>query len=128
MYHGIVFDQEFEDPKFPQKFKVFAKRKSSSSDWVLYGIEVNEDKKDRAVSEIQKNMKSNEPFYAHLYNDSDLIVIFKTKVFYVKPHISSWNQIIEYGRKQNIPEEQLDFWPNRFQDESHYFNKEDFVK
>ena len=128
MYHGIVFDQEFEDPKFPQKFKVFAKRKSSSGDWLLYGIEVSEEEKDRTISEIQKNMKSNRPFYAHLYNDTDLIVIFKTKVFYVNSHISSWSPVIEYGRKLNIPEEQLDFWPNRFQDEAHYFKREDFLR
>lgn len=29
--------------------------------------------------------------------------------------------------KLNIPEKQLDFWPNRFQDELHYFSTSDFI-
>lgn len=66
-------------------------------------------------------MKGDEPWYAHLYNDKKLIVVFKNKVFSVKPHLSFWKPILEYGKKLNIPEEQLDFWPNRFQDEKHYF-------
>jgi hypothetical protein len=27
-----------------------------------------------------------------------------------------------------IPKQQLDFWPNRFQDEIHYFEKDDFLE
>lgn len=127
MYHGIVLNAEFADPTYPEKLNIFAKRKSTSSDWVIYGIEIANDKLSESISNIQSNMKSNQPYYAHLYNDKSLIVIFKEKTFEVTPHISSWDPIIEYGSKLNIPKEQLDFWPNRFQDEAHYFQKEDFI-
>ena len=103
------------------------KRKSSNNDWVLYGIEISDNEIKVVISDIQTNMKSDKPYYAHLYNDNEMIVIFKKKVFKVKPHMSTWNSIIEYGRKLNIPEEQLDFWPNRFQDEIQYFKQEDFI-
>ena len=73
-------------------------------------------------------MKSDKPYYSHFYNDEEMIVIFKDKVFKIKPHISTWTPIIDYGKTLGIPKEQLDFWPNRFQDEIHYFNKIDFVK
>lgn len=66
-------------------------------------------------------MRSDRIFYNHLYNDEILIVIFKKKIFRVNSHKSSWKEIIEYGLSFDIPIEQLDFWPNRFQDELHYF-------
>lgn len=122
MYHGIIIDQEFEDKNFPKRFKIFAKKQNGS--WGIYGIEVENPAIEKAIKTIQSDMKSGEAWYAHLYNDEGLIVIFKNKVFKVEPHISTWKPIIKYGRKLNIPEEQLDFWPNRFQDEIHYFAKE----
>lgn len=126
MYHGIIIDQEFTDQSLPNTFKVFAKKQDGS--WGIYGIEVEDFQLEDSIKKIQDNMKGDEPWSAHFYNDRQLIVIFKDKVFRVEPHISSWKPIVEYGRKLNIPEEQLDFWPNRFQDEIHYFSKENFVK
>lgn len=65
-------------------------------------------------------MKDDESWYAHLYNDEELIVIFKEKVFRVKPHVFTWQSTIDYEKELKIPQEQSDFWPNRFQDEKHY--------
>ena len=124
MYHGILIDQEFINKAFPENFKLFAKKQDGS--WGIYGIEIEDPKLEESIRKIQKEMKDTEPWYAHLYNDKQLIVIFKNTVFRVDPHISSWNPIIEHGRKLDIPVEQLDFWPNRFQDEHHYFSNEDF--
>ena len=121
MYHGIIIDQEFQDKGLPKKFKIFAKKQSGS--WGIYGIEVEDSEVEQTIKKVQDNMKGDEAWYAHLYNDKELIVIFKNKVFRVRPHLSTWKPIIEYGKKLNIPEEQLDFWPNRFQDERHYFEK-----
>jgi len=128
MYHGIILDMAFSDTSYPEKLKVFAKRKSSSNDWILYGVEIADDKFDQTIQEIQSNMKSDKPYYSHFYNDEEMVVIFKDKLFKVKPHVSTWSPIIEYGKKLGIPAEQLDFWPNRFQDEIHYFDEKDFVK
>jgi len=125
MYHGIIIDQEFTDQSFPNTFKVFAKKQDGS--WGIYGIEVEDPKLEESIKKIQENMKGDEPWYAHFYNDRQLIVILKDMVFRVEPHISSWTPIIDYGRELNIPEEQFDFWPNRFQDEIHYFSKGDFT-
>jgi hypothetical protein len=128
MYHGIIVDLAFTNPKFPESLKLFAKRKSSSNEWYLFGVEVPDDTITQVVSGVQSNMKSDKPYYTHFYNEEEVIVIFKNKVFRVTPHVSTWKPIIEYGLELKIPEEQLDFWPNRFQDEIHYFSKEDFVK
>jgi len=126
MYHGIIIDQEFNDKSFPENFKHFAKKQDGS--WGIYGIKVEDTNLEDAIKSIQENMEVNEPWYTHLYNDRALIVIFKSKLFRVEPNISSWKPIIEYGKELKIPEEQLDFWPNRFQDEIHYFKREEFSK
>lgn len=124
MYHGILIDQEFIDKTFPKSFKVFAHKQDGS--WGIYGVEVEDSKLDETIKRIQENLKKTEPWYAHFYNDKELVVIFSNMLFRVEPHSSSWHPIIKYGRGLNIPKEQLDFWPNRFQDEHHYFSKEDF--
>ena len=126
-YHGIILDLEFKDPKYPLKFDIFATRKSTENNWLLYGIRVSNDDLEEVISAVQENLKDDKPYYAHFYNDEELVVVYKMKVFRVKPHKSTWKQIIEYGRKLEITEDQLTFWPNRFQDEEHYFKEEDFL-
>lgn len=128
-YHGILLDLQFNEKQFIENnFKIFAKRKGTSNPWVLYGVEITTSNLDSSIAKIQLAMKSDAPYYAHLYNDDEVIVIFKENIFHVTPHISSWNEIVDYGKSLGIPKEQLDFWPNRFQDELHYFKKEDYIK
>ena len=127
MWHGILLDMEFSDPNFIDRFKLFAKRKSKTNPWTLFGVEVRNSEIENIFIEIQQNLKSDKPYYAHFYNDEEIVVIFKEKIFRVSSHASTWTPIVEHGKSLNIPDEQLDFWPNRFQDEIHYFNKEDFV-
>lgn len=122
MYHGIIIDQEFVDKNFPNTFQQFSKKQSGS--WGIFGIKIDDLNLNTVIDKTQKEMKDDQPWYAHFYNDNDLIVIFKNKTFTVSPHKSSWKPIIDYGKELNIPSEQLDFWPNRFQDEIHYFSLE----
>jgi hypothetical protein len=126
MFHGILVDMAFTDRSYPETYSIFAQEKSG--DWMLYGIEVPRNNLESAVVSIQTHMRADEPFYAHLYDDEVVVAIFRTRVFRVTPHISSWGDIRHYGMKLNISMEQLDFWPNRFQDEIHYFKRESFVK
>lgn len=126
IFHGILVDMAFIDRRYPEAFSIFAQEKSG--DWTLYGIEVPRNDLENAVVNIQTQMRTDEHFYAHLYDDEVVVVIFKTRVFRVTPHISSWGDIQQYGMTLEIPVEQLDFWPNRFQDEPHYFKRENFVR
>lgn len=122
IFHGILVDMAFIDIRYPEIFSIFAQEKSG--DWTLYGIEVPRKHLENAVANIQTYMRTDKHFYAHLYGDEVVVVIFKTRVFRVTPHISSWGDIHQYGR---MLVEQLDFWLNRFQDELHYFKRENFV-
>lgn len=126
VYHGVLVNKSFRDENFAEKFKLFAKKQDTDSDWILYGVEVSADDLDRAITDIQNEMRDG-TWYNHFYSDGELIVIFRDKVFHVQPHASTWLPVIEYGRRLSIPEDQLSFWPNRFQDEIHYFATGDFM-
>ena len=121
MYHGIIIDQEFTDKSFPNNFKIFAKKQDG--DWGIYGIEIEDLKLDETISKIQANLKTNENWYVHFYNGENLIVIFKNKIFKTSVNSSRWQPIINYGKEIGIPEEQLDFKPNKFEEENSYFDQ-----
>lgn len=95
MYHFILIDQEFTDHGFPETFNIFAQKQDGS--WKIYGVEVPKDSLERSIADIQKNMKAG-TWYAHGYNENELIVIFKEKIFRVKPEPSEWDEIVEYGK------------------------------
>jgi hypothetical protein len=120
MYHGILINNQFINEDYPTNFKIFASKQDD--DWTIYGVEINDEELDTIIKDIQINIRLNEPWYCHFYNDDELIIVFKEKIFKVSPHISTWKEIFDYAKTLNIPEHQLDFWPNRFQDERHYFN------
>lgn len=119
MYHGIIIDQSFKDPSFVNVFKSFNKKQDGN--WGIYGIEVEDNELNKAISDIQENLKDDQPWYVHFYNDTDLIVLFKKMVFKVTPDISTWKPFLDYGKELNIPEDQLQVQPIKFQDETHYF-------
>lgn len=122
MYHGIILDKEFKDSRFVNTFRIFNKRKSADSNWMLFGIEVEDQKLSETINAIQENLREDKPFYSHLYNNEKLIVIFKKKIFYMTFNVSTWSEFINYGKSLGIPEEQLKVSPIRFEDEASYFN------
>lgn len=121
VYHGILIKDSFKDPDFISSFHLFNQK--TSDNWTIVGVEVLSQTITKRIKEIQDNFRIDEHFYGHFYNEEELIVIFKDAVFFVNPHKSSWYEVIEYGKSLGIPEEQLDFRPNRFQDEKDYFKQ-----
>ncbi len=126
-YHGIILDAEFKDPQFVDHFQIFAKRRSRSNPWILYGVAVESNKIKETIKQVQQNLKSNEPYYAHFYRDNKLIIVFKKRVFYIKPDKSTWGQAQKYGCQLGIPEEQLNFFCVSFEREKEYWREEDFI-
>ncbi|PIZ68246.1 hypothetical protein COY13_01590 [Candidatus Roizmanbacteria bacterium CG_4_10_14_0_2_um_filter_36_35] len=122
MYHGIILDKEFKNREFVNFFKIFNKRKSTDTDWLLYGIEVEDEVIKETIKEIQNNLKENELYYTHLYNRRELIVIFKNKVFYTTLDKSTWKEFVDYGLNLGIPREQLNVAPIKFEEEKDYFS------
>ena len=127
-YHGNLLDTEFRDPIFLKRFKVFAKRKSKENPWTMHGVVIPADRLENTIKEVQENLLSDKPYYAHFYRDEELIIVFKEKIFRITPDKSTWKEAIEYGRNLGIPDEQLVFAPNKFEDEEEYYKKENFLE
>ncbi|KXK08268.1 MAG: hypothetical protein QY330_03345 [Candidatus Dojkabacteria bacterium] len=121
MYHAIVLRSSLSDySTLEDQYLPFAYVKSENGSQNILALEVKPSEKDQFISKLQKEIKAG-PYYAHLYNDSELIVVFKEKSFVV----ANPDEIIpvwEYARSLNIPEEQLDFQPASFAEEEDYFN------
>jgi hypothetical protein len=115
-YHGILVDKSLNDQGFLKKFEILSKRFSNSRSWFLLKVRVASSKIDKAIKEIQQNLKEN--YYAHFYREGELIIVFKQRVFKVKPDESTWKEAVEYGLSVGIPMDQLDMKPHRFEDET----------
>lgn len=89
----------------------------------MHGVIIPTDQVEEVVKDIQNNLKGNKPYYAHLYNDSEIIVIYKEKIFRMKQDRSTWREAVEYGRTLGIPDEQLVFQPHKFEDEEIYYSE-----
>lgn len=122
MHHGILINKQFYNEDFPFQFTIFNKKQAGS--WLILGIELNDDQLTNTVNQIQENMKPG-TWYTHLYNNEELIVIFKKKTFTVKPDKRTWGPILAYGESLHIPKAQLDFVPHKFADETEYFEASD---
>jgi hypothetical protein len=118
-YHGILLDLEFKNKNFIKQFEVIGQKKSETNPWFMIKVKVPEEKIEEVVKKCQENLSEDEPYYCHFYRDDEVIVVFKNKIFRVTPEKITWKPVIEYGLSLNIPIEQLDMKPCRFEDETY---------
>ena len=116
-YHGILVDVSQKDKSIFNNLKILGQKKTEDGEWILYKVGVKPEKIDETIKQLQENMV--EGFYFHFYKDEELIVVFKERIFKVKIDKSTWKEMIEYGKSLKIPEEQLDFYPCKVEDETY---------
>jgi len=118
-YHGILLDTEFKDKDFLNAFEILGKKRSERNTWTMHRVRVPAEKIDKIIRKCQENLLDGEPYYCHFYRDEELIIVFKQKVFRVKPDKSTWKHAIEYGLSLGIPADQMEIKPVRFEDETY---------
>jgi len=129
MYHSIIIEESLEDKKVLENYKILRTKFEPAEslddiDWHLHIVEISEPEK--AIKEFQAAMVSNKPYYFHIYNEGNtMIIIFKDKVFNLNPNDElTWKDARAFGAsKLNIPTEQLDFYPSRISEEDDWFNR-----
>lgn len=116
-YHGILVKESLKGENQIKFFKVIGSRQGRL--FFLLKIDVPEEKVEETISKIQSNLK-NKKYYTHLYRNNEIIVIFPDKIIRnLTPDKSTWKEFLEYGRSLNIPDEQLDLKPCKFEDETY---------
>lgn len=117
-YHAILLDTEFKDPEFIKRWKELGRKHSSSNPWWQIKVEVPENRLEELINNGQKLLIDNR-YYFHAYRKDELIVVFPEKIFYVTPEKSTWEKMLIYARSIGLPEDQLDFKPTRFEEETY---------
>ena len=123
-YHGIIIDLSQRNKSVLKSLEIIGRKKAFCNLVSLFKIRVPAVELEETIKRLQDNMRERFPpivkgFYFHLYNEKELIIVFKDKIFWTMPDPNLWSEIIEYGRGLGIPEKQLDFIPFRLQDEKY---------
>ncbi|MEI6266784.1 MAG: hypothetical protein WCP14_02765 [bacterium] len=118
-FHALVIINSLTKAEIFSDYKLLSKKTDGS--WLIFKLELNNDNIDRFIKDIQRNLKEDQGWYTHLYNQdgSKLIIIFKNKVFHTNSLRDNWQDAIKYGVSIRIPIEQLDFRPNNFENEKY---------
>lgn len=114
-FHAVIVDKSLVNVDILEGLKVLSVK---GGDWTLYKISVNENELIEVIKLVQSQMNDG-AWYFHFYNrdGSRLMVVFKYKVFETNNNPATWSDILAYGEELGVPSGQLDFIPNRFEDE-----------
>lgn len=123
-YHGIVMNISQKKSAVLDPLDIIGRKKVLSNALVLLKLRVAADAIEPTILKLQANMRRSLPpairaFYFHFYNENELIVVFKDRIFRTKPNPALWDEVVEYGKSLGIPEKQLDFFPCRIADEEY---------
>jgi hypothetical protein len=103
IYKGTIIEQSLTSTDVLKTLKIT--KTWTDEDWVLHDIEVDEE----LVSAIQQSLADG-PWYVHLWRESEMLVIFKEKIFSVnRLDTTTWREAIDHGLSKGIPKGQLDF-------------------
>jgi hypothetical protein len=121
-YHGIIINLSQKNKSIFNTLEIIGRKKLFFGLLTIYKVKVTPDKIDRVINEFQSNMScriafKKQEFYLHFYRENELIIVFKDKIFNISPDKSTWSDAIAYGRQLKIADSQLDFFPNKFEDE-----------
>jgi hypothetical protein len=121
-YHGIILNLSQTDRTIFCEIRIIGNKQVLFGLIALYKICVAPEDLDALIERIQAKMANRifflrKEFYCHFYRGSELIIVFRQRVFHVKTVPESWSEAIAYGRYIGIPANQLDFSPCRIEDE-----------
>ena len=123
-YHGILINLSIKDKTLLRSLETTGKKNVFLNLLVLYKINAAPEKIEGLIASLQAALVERfwfyfPHFYFHFYRNDELIVVFKEKVFRTSTDPSRWTEAIAYGKSLGIPENQLDFFPCRVEDETY---------
>ena len=119
-FHGIIILEGFRDKDILESFKLIGKKESN--EWTLLKVSIEPSLFQHFLIVVQSNLLVDEngiPFYAHFYRNNSLIIVFPKKIFQVTCDKESWKEVIAYGISLGISEFELDFKPNKINEEEY---------
>ena len=115
-YHGIVLKEGLRRPEVVNQFPQLGTRRSTR--WTFYKIGIPKADLNRAVELIQNSLVNEPTYFAHVYGEDDVVIIFPDRVFHAGVNAASWKDAIRYGVDRGIPEGELNFHPCTVEEET----------
>lgn len=108
-YKGTIVQESLIDDRQLNDFAIVKFRVTNKDNpqdrWHLFTVLASEEN----IKKLALNLKP-EKWYAHFWNNDDVIAIFPNKTFKFKhSDKNTWQEAISYGESLGIPDEQLDF-------------------
>jgi len=96
---------------FPDRLEVVAT--SRTGGWELVLVEAPAAELEDAITELRARMVpiDDECWYAHFFRGDRLVVVLQDRVIAATADDGSWSELVEYGRRRGVPDEQLDVEP-----------------
>jgi hypothetical protein len=118
-YHGIIIRESLHDQSILKNIRILGS--IGTRRWTLLRVGVERKQLVQVIEMVQGNLLTEDgtPYYAHFYRGKELIVVFPRRVFYMKPDPETWSKAVTYGKSLGIPENELDFSPCRFEEETY---------
>ena len=113
-WKGGIIAEGLSDPTLIDKFSVYEATISEDNmpidyegnvgRWHGYGVRCSREEIDALQPYVLRG------WYAHFWKEDKIIVVYNDAQFELdKDDRSTWEEAIEYGRAQGIPENELDF-------------------
>jgi hypothetical protein len=107
-YRGIIIEESLIDSRVLNEMSILkfyiTTQENTDDRWHLFEVEIDEMK----IEELKDLIIDG--WYTHFWHKTDIIAVFKGKIFkFNYLNKDSWVNVLEYGKKLNIPDEQMDF-------------------
>ena len=116
-WKGVIIAEGLSDPTVINNFSVYKAEitednmaidyQGNTGRWHIYHVKCSREEIDHLQSYLLHG------WYAHFWKKNELIVVYHDRQFeLVRNDKRSWEEAIEHGRAQGIPENELDFPTN----------------
>ncbi len=108
-FKGVIVREGLRRPAVLEQLPVLGTYRAEN--WTVVEVGVPAADINRAVELIQASLIDEPTYFAHLYTENQVIIVFSDKVFHATPHPATWKEAIKYGVDKGVPKEELDFAP-----------------
>jgi hypothetical protein len=107
-YRGIIIEESLVDNRILNGMEILkmyiTMHENKNERWHLFEVEIDEVNIEKVKEQIIDG------WYAHFWNGTNITAIFRDNIFkFNYLNKDTWKNVLEYGKKLNIPDEQMDF-------------------
>ena len=108
-YTGVLVKEGLRRPGILGQLPILGSHRGDN--WTIVKVGVPEADLSRAVKLIQSTLIEEPTYFAHLYREDEVIIIFPDRIFTTRKGSRELREAYQYGLEKGIPSNELDFAP-----------------